>query len=58
MPRFVYTHEWRTGDLVFWDNRCALHSATLFDTEKFRRLAWRTTVLGEAAIPVTREAAE
>jgi taurine dioxygenase/putative 2-oxoglutarate oxygenase len=58
MPRFVYTHEWRTGDLVFWDNRCSLHSATLFDTEKYRRLAWRTTVLGEAAIPVTREAAE
>ena len=58
MPRFIYTHEWRTGDLVFWDNRCALHSATLFDTEKHRRLAWRTTVLGEAAIPVAREAAE
>ena len=58
MPRFVYAHEWRTGDLVFWDNRCSLHSATLFDTEKHRRLAWRTTVSGEAAIAVTREAAE
>ena len=58
MPRFVYAHEWRMGDLVFWDNRCSLHSATLFDTEKHRRLAWRTTVSGEAAIPVTREAAE
>ena len=58
MPRFVYAHEWRMGDLVFWDNRCSLHSATLFDTEKHRRLAWRTSVSGEAAIPVTREAAE
>ena len=22
---FVYTHRWRVGDLVMWDNRCLLH---------------------------------
>jgi taurine dioxygenase len=24
---FQYRHEWRPGDLVFWDNRCLLHQA-------------------------------
>jgi taurine dioxygenase len=24
----VYRHKWRVGDLVFWDNRAAMHSAT------------------------------
>ncbi len=23
--RFLYKHEWRTGDLLVWDNRCVLH---------------------------------
>jgi alpha-ketoglutarate-dependent taurine dioxygenase len=23
----VYAHQWRTGDLVIWDNRICLHSA-------------------------------
>jgi alpha-ketoglutarate-dependent taurine dioxygenase len=26
-PRFVYSHRWREGDLVMWDNRCLLHRA-------------------------------
>ena len=29
--RFVYTHRWRTGDVVMWDNRAVLHTASLFD---------------------------
>ena len=24
-PELVYTHRWRLGDLVMWDNRCMLH---------------------------------
>ena len=24
-PRLVYSHEWRDGDLVMWDNRCTMH---------------------------------
>ena len=24
---FQYRHEWRSGDLVMWDNRCLLHKA-------------------------------
>ncbi len=26
-PQHEYRHQWRTGDLVMWDNRCLLHKA-------------------------------
>ena len=45
-PQFVYSHPWREGDLVIWDNRCALHRATTFDKTKYRRKMHRTTVAG------------
>jgi taurine dioxygenase len=45
-PRFVYVHEWSAGDLLVWDNRCLVHAATWYDTEKEQRLMWRTTVRG------------
>lgn len=45
-PRFVYVHEWDPGDLVIYDNRCTIHSATWFDAETYGRLMWRTTVWG------------
>jgi taurine dioxygenase len=44
--RYVYRHRWRQGDLVVWDNRCTLHTATLFDHERYERLMFRTTVAG------------
>ncbi|MBL6456524.1 TauD/TfdA family dioxygenase [Belnapia sp. T6] len=44
--RYVYRHRWRAGDLVIWDNRCTLHTATLFDHERHVRLMHRTTVAG------------
>ena len=47
-PRFVYTHRWRAGDLVIWDNRAVLHTASLFDHTKYQRLMYRTTVAGGA----------
>lgn len=47
-PRFVYTHRWRKGDLVMWDNRAVLHTASLFDHTKYQRLMYRTTVAGNA----------
>ncbi len=43
---FVYIHEWQVGDLVVGDNRNLLHCATWYDAERFTRLMWRTTVMG------------
>jgi taurine dioxygenase len=45
-PEFVYVHEWDSGDLVVWDNRCLVHAATWFDAAIHERLMWRTTVHG------------
>lgn len=46
-PRFVYTHKWRAGDLVIWDNRCTMHRATPFADFNERRDLRRTTVRGD-----------
>ncbi len=46
--RYVYRHQWRAGDLVIWDNRATLHTASLFDHTKYVRLMLRTTVAGTA----------
>jgi len=45
-PEFIYAHDWTGGDLLVWDNRCLLHTATWFDTATQTRLMWRTTVSG------------
>ena len=47
---FCYRHHWRPGDLLIWDNRGALHTATDYDTERHRRRVWRTSVVGEVPI--------
>lgn len=45
-PQFTYKHAWRPGDMVFWDNRSAMHRACPFD-ENSRRLMYRTTIEGD-----------
>ncbi len=40
---FVYTHTWRLGDLVMWDNRCTMHRARAYDLSVPRDMH-RTTV--------------
>ncbi len=45
-PEFIYGHKWRVGDLVMWDNRCALHARTDFDPGT-RRMMRRVTVKGD-----------
>ena len=47
-PQFVYVHEWTSGDLIVWDNRCLVHAATWFDAESESRVMWRTTISGNA----------
>ena len=44
--QFIYTHKWRVGDLVLWDNRCTLHARTDF-SDKERRLLRRHVVEGD-----------
>lgn len=46
-PRFCFSHAWRQGDLVIWDNRAVLHRATAYDTLRHQRLMQRTTVRGD-----------
>jgi alpha-ketoglutarate-dependent 2,4-dichlorophenoxyacetate dioxygenase len=46
--RFVYSHAWRSNDLVIWDNRTTMHRVTRFDEKQVRDLR-RTTVAGIAA---------
>ena len=44
-PQFTYTHRWRVGDLVMWDNRCTLHRGLAFDDLRYRRDMQRATTL-------------
>lgn len=43
--RFTWKQEWRVGDLVWWDNRCAMHRRDAFDPAA-RRLMHRTQLKG------------
>jgi len=48
-PHFVYSHKWKVGDFVMWDNRCLLHARTDFSPEQ-RRLLRRVTISDEAEV--------
>jgi len=37
-PELIYTHRWRVGDLLLWDNRCTIHARTDFDPSERRHL--------------------
>ena len=43
--RFTWRQDWRVGDLVWWDNRCAMHRRDAFDPVS-RRLMHRTQLKG------------
>ena len=45
--KFVFRHEWRVGDILTWDNRCTLHSGSLFDDKKYFRHMHRLWVKGD-----------
>ncbi len=45
-PQFTYAHHWTKGDLVIYDNRSLIHSATWYDAANHDRIMWRTTVHG------------
>jgi taurine dioxygenase len=43
--RFTWRQDWQVGDLVWWDNRCAMHRRDAFDPAA-RRLMHRTQIKG------------
>ena len=43
-PEFVYSHKWRVGDLVIWDNRCTMHRGRPHDDAYPRDLRRATTL--------------
>jgi taurine dioxygenase len=43
----AWTHAWRAGDLVLWDNRCTMHRRDAFDPAT-RRIMHRTQIKGDA----------
>lgn len=47
-PEFIYRHNWRVNDLIFWDNRCTMHYALADYDFSVRRHMHRTTIAGDA----------
>ena len=43
--KFVWRQDWQVGDLIIWDNRCAMHRRDAFDPST-RRLLHRTQTKG------------
>jgi alpha-ketoglutarate-dependent 2,4-dichlorophenoxyacetate dioxygenase len=43
-PQFVYSHKWRVGDLVIWDNRDTMHRSRPHDEDQPRDLRRATTL--------------
>jgi taurine dioxygenase len=46
---FVYSHQWKQGDLTFWDNRCTAHKADLsrINDPTYVRHMHRTMIEGD-----------
>jgi taurine dioxygenase len=47
---FVYRHKWSKGDLLMWDNRCTLHTGTLYDDTQYFRTMHRLWVKGDKPV--------
>ena len=45
---FVFRHQWRTGDLVMWDNQATMHRARPYEDLKYPRDMRRTTLTAGA----------
>lgn len=43
--KYTWRQDWQVGDLIWWDNRCAMHRRDAFDGSK-RRLMHRTQLKG------------
>jgi taurine dioxygenase len=55
-PEFTWHHQWKPGDILVWDNRCAMHRRDAFDAT-CRRVMHRTQCRGTPVIPGTGDGA-
>ena len=44
--KYIYTHHWRIGDVLMWDNRCTMHRGRSHDPTEVRDMR-RTTISDE-----------
>ncbi len=50
-PPFVYTHHWRMGDVLIWDNRCLMHrGVSNYDMGNERRVMKRVCIQGREGV--------
>ena len=48
-PEFIYRHNWKEGDILFWDN-CATQHCAIMDYPPLLRRMERTTITGSTSI--------
>lgn len=48
-PGVAYSHAWRAGDLLLWDNRCCAHRREAFDNAE-RRLLYASPLVSSALL--------
>jgi taurine dioxygenase len=46
-PEFIYSHTWKIGDLLMWDNRCSMHMVDFDYDANQHRLHYHAMTLGE-----------
>ena len=46
----IYRHKWRVGDVLMWDNRCAMHYAVRDYDDCLTRYLHRTTAAGDRPV--------
>jgi len=46
-PENIYRHHWAVGDVLMWDNRCAMHYAVKDYDETTPRFLHRTVASGD-----------
>ncbi len=46
-PEFIYTHQWKMGDMLIWDNRAVMHKANFDFDPAQNRLLYRVMIAGE-----------
>ena len=48
--KYAWTHVWRVGDMLVWDNRSAMHYREPVNSQQ-RRVMWRSQFEGEPVVP-------